>query len=212
MSLTEDLLAKKNAGIANIPAEKYQVMKGATEALIEQKLSNNALKTGDQMLNFELPNSTDNLVSFKDLKGEGSLVISFYRGGWCPYCNLELKALQNVLPQLKELNTNLVAITPETPDNSLTTSEKNELSFEVLSDIDNSFAKELGLVFKMPDDLVDVYNEFNLDIEKYNGNKNFELPMPATYVVDNSGKITYSFVPEDYTQRLDPEDILKALK
>ena len=125
---------------------------------------------------------------------------------------MELKALQDILPELGELNTELIAITPETPDNSLTTSEKNELTFFVLSDIDNVYVKSLGLVFQLPEDLQGVYNDFGIDVMKHNGNNDFELPMPATYIVNKDREVIYSFVPEDYTERLDPETILEIIK
>lgn len=117
-----------------------------------------------------------------------------------------------MLPELKKLNGELIAITPETPDNSLTTSEKNELTFSVLSDIDNTYAKTLGLVFQLPKDLQDVYNDFGIDVKKHNENTNFELPMPATYIVNKDRQVIYSFVPEHYTERLEPEAILEVIK
>ncbi|MGY5352891.1 peroxiredoxin-like family protein [Wenyingzhuangia sp. IMCC45533] len=212
MSLTEQLQEVKNKSAANIPTEVYAVMSQATKDLLEAELSKKAPKTGETLKEFSLPNAKGNSVNLKDILAKGNAVVSFYRGGWCPYCNLELKALNDILPQLKELNTTLVAITPETPDNSLSTSEKNELEFEILSDIDNQYAKELNLVFQMPEKLREIYHSFNLHVDKHNGNENYELPMPATFIVDNSGEILYAFVPEDYTERLDPETILEVLK
>jgi len=211
MSLSEILLEKKNQTIKNAPKEKVAIMLKATEKLKKDFLSKNALKTGAQFPNFNLPNTNQirtNLIDFKT----DFLVISFYRGGWCPYCNLELNALQAILPELKALNTNLIAITPETPDNSLTTKEKNKINFPVLSDLNNEYAKSLGLVFKMPNDLIEVYKQFNLNIEQHNGNDNYELPMPATYVLDKNRKVIYSFVSEDYTERAEPSFILDLIK
>jgi len=167
-------------------------MTSSTNALIEERLKQNKVS----------------LTSFDS----EFLVISFYRGGWCPYCNLELKALQEILPELKELGADLIAVTPETPDNSLTTSEKNELSFSVLSDVNNTYAKSLGLVFQMPENLRELYHSFNLNVDVHNGNKDYELPMPATFIVNEQREIIYSFVPEDYTERLEPEIILNFLK
>ena len=166
---------------------------------------------GDTLPAFNLPDVHGKDTSLESIAGAYTIV-SFYRGGWCPFCNMELKALQNILPQLSTLNTNLVAISPETPDNSMTTSEKNELEFTVLSDIDNAYAKSLGLVFQLPEDLRTVYHSFNIDVPKHNGNQDYELPMPATYIINNNREIIYSFVPEDYTERLDPETILDVLQ
>ena len=212
MSLTEELKEKREAAAIRIPQEKYAVMQASTKQLQETQFSEQAFKTGQVLPSFELPNAKEYTVRSEDLLKNGPLVISFYRGGWCPYCNMELRALQQVLDKIKEAGAQLVAISPETPDNSLTTSEKNELTFEVLSDIDNKYAKQLGLVFQMPEDLREVYHSFNINVPKHNGNQDYELPMPATYVVNTNGEILFHFVPEDYTYRLDPEEVLKALK
>lgn len=212
MSLEQELLARRTASAKNVPSDKYEVMQRSTKELQEIKLSANAVKSGDTLPSFELPNVNGDTIQSDELLNDGPLVISFYRGGWCPYCNMELRALQNILPQIKEAGAQLVAISPETPDNSLSTSEKNELSFEVLSDVDNTYAKELGLVFQMPEDLREVYHSFNLHVDQHNGNEDYELPMPATYVVDKDGKVIFDFVLEDYTYRLEPSEILKSLQ
>ena len=211
MSLTEQLTERKSNSTKVIPADKHIIMQKSTTSLKSQNLSKNALGTGQLLPSFTLKDVADNPISLEQFQSD-FLVISFYRGGWCPYCNMELKALQNILPELSELNTELIAITPETPDNSLTTSEKNELTFFVLSDIDNVYAKSLGLVFQLPEDLQGVYNDFGIDVVKHNGNNDFELPMPATYIVNKDREVIYSFVPEDYTERLDPETILEIIK
>lgn len=211
MSLSEVLLAKKNATAQNLAPEKYAIMQASTEALIKESLSTKALQKGSKLPSFDLLNAKENKVNLESFKSK-FLVVSFYRGGWCPYCNVELKALQNILPELKELEADLIAISPETPDNSLTTSEKNELSFAVLSDVGNTYAKSLGLVFQMPEDLRALYHSFNLNVDAHNGNKDYELPMPATYVVNAEREVIYSFISEDYTERLEPSTILEVLK
>lgn len=212
MSLSQDLENKRTAAAINIPKEKYAVMQASTKELQAAELSQQAFKKGQKIPSFELPNAKGNTVRSEELLKNGPLIISFYRGGWCPYCNMELRALQQVLGQIQETGAQLVAISPETPDNSLTTSEKNELTFEVLSDINNNYAKQLGLVFQMPEDLREVYHSFKIDVPKHNENQDYELPMPATYVVNTDGEIIFDFVPEDYTYRLDPEEILKVLQ
>lgn len=211
MKLTQILTEKKEKAIVNIPKEKYSVMSASTEKLKEQKLSEGALKVGAKLPPFALTDPNGNTVKSEDLLAKGKIILTFYRGGWCPYCNLELKALQDHYQEFEQLNALLVAISPETPDNSLTTAEKNDLKFPVLSDIGNEYAKKLGLVFKMPTDLQDVYSGFGLDVAKHNGNKDFELPMPATFIVEKDGTVLKAFVPEDYTERLDPADILAFL-
>lgn len=208
--LSKDLAERKAKNKQNIPAEKWAIMERSTNELKGKSLSSKALQTGDILPDFNLPNVRRENVSLSDFQND-FIVVSFYRGGWCPFCNMELRALQKILPQLSNLNTSLIAITPETPDHSLTTKEKNELAFNVLSDKDNQYAKSLGLVFQLPEDLRTVYHSFNINVDKHNGNLDYELPMPATYIINKERKIIYSFVPEDYTERLDPAKILAIL-
>ena len=212
MSLTETLLDYNKKSRGRIPAASLEIMDVATQTLVKESIIDKSIKQGDKLHLTQLINSKGEKIDLEKLLENGPLVISFYRGGWCPYCNFELRALQQILPELKELGANLVAITPETPDNSLTTSEKNEIDFNVLTDYDNTYARELGLVFKMPKDLQEVYSSFGIDVEAHNGNTNFELPMPATLVVGTNSEVLYSFVSEDYTKRADTTFILKALK
>ena len=212
MSLSKVLAEKKAATVKAVPAEVLAIMEASTNALIEDALSAKAIQTGSKLPSFELPDINNKSTSLESFKNK-FLVISFYRGGWCPYCNMELQALQGILPELEKLDAELVAISPETPDNSLTTSEKNKISFPVLSDLNNTYAKSLGLAFKMPKDLCELYSgSFNIHVDAHNGNEDFELPMPATYIVNEQREIIYSFTPEDYTERLDPEVVLKVLK
>lgn len=162
---------------------------------------------------FTLSNATGQQIVFSDILKEKSIVLSFYRGGWCPYCNMELKALQNVLPEIEANGAQLIAISPELPDKSWTTVEKNGLSFEVLSDVNNEVAKAFNLVFKMPEDLQTLYrDQFKIQVDQHNGNNDYELPLSATYVIGQDGKIKYHFVEERYTVRAEPADIIKALK
>jgi len=161
--------------------------------------------------NFSLPNAKGEKISLDTLLQNGKVVLTFYRGGWCPYCNIALKALQNSLLQIKEKGATLVAITPETPDNSLSTKEKNKLDFEVLTSENNELARSLGLVYMLPADLVVLYRSFGIDLVESQGNEASELPIAATYVIEQNGKISYHFLAEDYKLRADPNDIIATL-
>ena len=211
MSLTDLLKAHADQSAAKFPEDIKAIMRNAVKDLENSKLTTNALKTGDVFPSFSLPNAKGDIIKASNLFNKGSLVVTFYRGGWCPYCNIELKALQDALPQIKEKGAQLIAISPESPDNSLTTKEKNALDFEVLTDKDNGFARDLGLVYKLPDDLVALYNKFGINLENSQGNTNAELPIAATYVLDSNRRIKYHFIQEDYKLRADPLQILKAL-
>ena len=211
MSLTESLKAYAHRSVEKLPEAAKQTMQNAIDELKSSHLIDDALKTGDTFPNFELPNVNGESVSLASLLQNGPLVISFYRGGWCPYCNIELKALQSILPQLKENNAQLIAITPEAPDNSLSTIEKNNLEFEVLTDANNAFAKSINLVYKLPENLVSLYKTFGIDLVQSQGNNNSELPISGTYVIDTSGKIIFHHLEEDYKLRADTDEILKSL-
>lgn len=195
------------------PAEVQSVMLAATKKLKDLSLSKNALKVGDSVKDFTLLNALAKEVSLSDvLKDNNFAVLSFYRGTWCPYCNLELKALQGINDELKALGASLLAISPQTPDSSMTTKEKNELTFEVLSDTNNTIAKDFGLIFSLAEELRPIYKSFNIDVPGANGDDSYDLPMPATYVINKNKEIVFSFVDEDYTKRCEPQDIISAIK
>lgn len=195
------------------PVEVQETMLAATKKLQDEGISKNALKTGHKFEDAELTNIDGNSVKLHDYFNDNDfLVVNFYRGGWCPYCNLELKALQGIVGELKDLNASLIAISPQTPDNSLTTKEKNELEFEVLSDIGSKVSKNIGLVFSLADELKPIYEKFGIDIPSSNGDDSFDLPMPAIYVINKDKEIVFSFIDEDYTKRCEPNDIIEAIK
>ncbi|MDB9518758.1 peroxiredoxin-like family protein [Roseofilum reptotaenium CS-1145] len=212
MTLANDLQAFQQQFRSNVPQETQNVMQQATTDLGDSGILKQTLKVGDTIPDFTLPNATGQPVSIKELLTKGPVAIAFYRGGWCPYCNLELQALQNALASIEETGATLVAISPETPDNSLTTQEKNELAFPVLSDVDNQVARQFGLVFKLPASLLPIYQSFGIDVAAHNGNDHFELPIPATYVIQPNGEIVYAFTDVDYTKRAEPSVIVDALK
>ena len=212
MSLTEILKAHADQSAVKYPEAVKLIMRDAIDQLSASELKTKALKTGDAFPEFNLPNANGDEVSSSRLLEQGPLVVAFYRGGWCPYCNIELRALQDALPEIKSRGAQLVAISPESPDNSLSTTEKNNLEFEVLSDTNNAFAKSLNLAYELPADLVALYaNRFKIDLNKSQDNDNNELPISATYVIDTQGKIIYHFIEEDYKLRADPQAILNAL-
>lgn len=212
MTLTQDLEQLKTQLRTKQPEEAKVIMDKATEDLANSGIIDRSLKVGDKIPNFTLPNAVGKTVEMQSLLTNGPVVIAFYRGQWCPYCNLELRTLQNHLPQFQELGANLVAISPQTPDNSLSTTEKNELTFEVLSDEKNSVAREFGLVFEVPEKLRPIYQNFGIDLPAHNGDETFELPIAATYVIDTDGTVVNAFVDVDYTKRQDPEEIVGTLE
>ena len=212
MSLTAQLQTQKTQFLAQVPTETAGTMGQATQDLIQSGIVDRSIAVGQAAPNFKLPNVTGHQIELQALLQQGPVVISFYRGQWCPYCNLELRALQQVLPEIQALGATLVAISPQTPDHSLSTVEKNELTFEVLSDVGNQVARDYGLVFQLPEQLRPIYQGFGIDLPAHNGDRTFELPIPATYVIGTHGLVIHGFVDPDYTQRLEPEEILNALQ
>ena len=211
MSLKAQIDAFNVQKEANLPADVLALMNTTNEELIAQHIRNNALQVGDKIENFILPNHLGKNIELADLLNKGPVVVSFYRGAWCPYCNLELKALNDFLPQFKTKSAQLVAISPQLPDQTLTTAQKNELEFDVLSDVGNKVAQQFGLLFTLDKRIQELYTGFGIDFEHTYGDKTYQLPLPATYVINQEGVITYAFLNEDYTLRAEPCDVMTAL-
>jgi peroxiredoxin len=150
-------------------------------------------------------------VSSRELLARGPLVISFYRGVWCPYCNLELQALQAALPQIRAHGANVVAISPQTAPNSRKSQRDNKLEFPILSDEQSKIAAAFGLRFSLPDYLIELYKSFKNDLPAFNNDPAWVLPMPARFVIGQDGIIAYAEVNPDYTQRPDPSELLPVL-
>ena len=196
-----------------IPKPALAIMDAETARLAASNLAASALKAGDNVPDFMLPDAHGEPVRLYSLLREGPVVVVFYRGGWCPYCNLHLRGFQRRLAQFRELGAQIVAISPQLPDNSLSTQEKNELAFPVLSDVGNKVARQFGIVFELSNDLVKLYRQFGHALEDANGaSGKRELPFPATFLIDDNGTIRLAHVDVDYTRRLDPDDVLETLK
>ena len=212
MSLTEQINAMNAKAREQIPPEVMSIMLGATEKLKASGIVNNCLAEGDSAPDFELPDYRGGTVSMTDMLAKGPVVISFYRGDWCPYCNLEIKALQDRLPEITDLGASLVAISPQKPDYGQKIAENNEVSFDVLSDLGNEVARKFGLVFTLAEEIRPIYEKFGVDLPACNGSDTFELPIPATYVIGADGTIIKAFVDANYVARLEPDDIVAALQ
>lgn len=194
------------------PPEIHPIMERATLELIATGQAGRALKAGDRAPAFTLADPEGKPVSSKDLLAAGPLVLSFYRGVWCPYCNLELQALQEALPQFQALGASLLAISPQTAANSRKSQRQNRLSFPILSDAGNDVAAAFGLRFALPDYLVELYKGLKNDLPAFNGDPSWTLPMPARYVIGRDGVIAYAEVNPDYTQRPEPDGMLPVLR
>ncbi|MGB5736168.1 MAG: peroxiredoxin-like family protein [Thiohalocapsa sp.] len=171
------------------------------------------LAVGDQAPGFDLTDARGETVTLEDLLSKGPVVLTFYRGAWCPYCNLQLRGLSQSLPAITAAGGQLVAVTPQTPDKSLEQVSKDGFPFPILSDLDSSVMRAYGLYFEVPDAVSDVYKRnFALDLAAYNGAGRSVLPVPATYVIDRDGVVRFAFADTDYRKRVEPEAIVAALK
>ncbi|MGE4131190.1 MAG: peroxiredoxin-like family protein [Bdellovibrionales bacterium] len=210
-TLREQLAEKAAEAKAKAPDDRAKIMQNAIDDLRKQNIIKKAKNVGAKIPSFSLPDAKRGIVKSKDLLGK-PLIIVFYRGGWCPYCNLQLRDLQKHLPEIKAAGAELVAISPEAPDRSLETVKKNDLGFYVLSDAGGKVSKKFGLVFELPKDLQKLYGDFGIDLPKHNQSKKWELPLGASYVVDSKGKITYAFLEADYKLRAETTDLIAEVQ
>lgn len=194
-----------------VPQEVLDTFGKSIEDLETKNIEEKSIKIGETIPNFSLKNAKNEVVNSSDILKNGKMIIAFYRGSWCPYCNLELKALQEKTAEFKEKNTTLVAISPQSPDNSLTFIEKHNLTFEVLTDKDNIFAKQLGIVFELQDFVLPYYHALGIDLTNFNKNNDNSLPIPAVFVVNEDGKIIYKFADANYMNRIDIDELIKTL-
>jgi len=212
MSLQDELDALRAEFVRTAPTGRAELYDAKVEELRQEFPIEKALKTGELAPNFRLPNASGRFVSLAGLRSNGPVVVTFYRGGWCPYCNLQLRAYQQVLGEITALGGKLVAISPQLPDGSLSTAEMNKLSFDVLSDAGNCVAHSFGLVYSLPDELRAALTSNNKALPGINGDDSWELPLPATYVIASDRKIELAEIELDYRERLGPEAIVAALR
>jgi peroxiredoxin len=196
----------------NAPPEIHPIMERATAELLASGQAARAINAGERAPQFRLNDQDGNEVSSEELLAKGPLIVTFYRGVWCPYCNLELQAINEVLPQITALGANVVAISPQTAVNSRKSVRTNELGFPVLSDVRNDTAAAFGLRFNLPDYLIELYKSLKNDLPAFNGDPSWTLPMPARYVIGQNGVMLYAEVNPDYTHRPDPSEMLPILE
>ena len=211
-TLAEQLDELRHHVAARVGPEIFTDLQQFIQRLEATGIEDRVLAVGATAPGFTLSDATGQEVSLASRLKQGPLVLSFYRGGWCPYCNLELRTLQQHLPAIEAAGATLVAITPELPDNSLSTKEKHALAFPVLSDAGNAVARTYGLVFQL-DEIMRKHNSaFGLDLAQVNGDDSWELPIPATFVLDREGRVRWRHARADHTRRAEPADVLAALR
>ena len=211
MSLKQQLAEYLAGWRERVPLERQAIIERHIEQL-RGVIARTMIKVGNRAPAFALPDATGGVVDLGALLKKGPVIVTFYRGGWCPYCNLELKAFQDILPEIKAEGASLVAISPEKPDDTLSTAEKSALAFLVLSDVGQKVGRAFGIVYDFTDELRGAYQGLGRDIPALNGTPGeWALPVPATYVVDRDGTIIYAYANVDYRDRGDPRDVLAIL-
>lgn len=210
MTLQSKLDEFKSAWLERVAPETAKLVEEHNLSL--QSLADGALRAGDRFPEAVLTDQLGRKVDLRALANAQPLIVTFYRGGWCPYCNLELRAYQNALSEIEALGAKIVAITPETPDNTLSTAEKNDLSFPVLSDVKGHLAEALGIRFELSPAIRALYEKAGHDLPTRNGDGRWSLPMPATFIVGKGGAIAFAWVDPDYRKRIDPATALDALR
>jgi peroxiredoxin len=210
--LTKTLNQVRNellAGFSDADRESYLYL---VNWLRETDIASHALQVGDTAPDFLLPDAHGRLVSSEHLRTEGPLVVSFYRGGWCPFCNAELRALQAVKAEFDSLKANLVVLSPETGDLPRQLKRQLNLELTMLADVDHGVAISYGVLFRVPEETKEHYARQGYDFGHRHGSSEWMLPIPATFVIDQDGVVRGSFVEPDFTIRQEPSDILDRVR
>jgi len=212
MTLEQELAVFRAEFARTAPAGRAALYEAKIEELRSEFASKSAIGVNDTAPDFALPNPAGKSIVLKDLLRSGPVVLTFYRGGWCPYCNIQLRAYQGALAQITRLGGRLVAISPQLPDNSLDTASKNALTFDVLSDVGNKVSRSYGLVYSLPEEIRSALRSNNKALPSINGDESWELPVPATYVVARDQRVALAYIEVDYRKRPEPEALLTCLK
>ena len=211
MTLQDQLNAFKEQFKTMAPEGAIEAFGRSTQELIDSGQAERALKAGDKAPDFVLTDSDRGEVALKDLLAKGPVVLTFYRGVWCPYCNIELKALEQVAEDIRARGATLVAISMQGAADSRKSQRDNELSFPILTDKNGELADKFGIRWSLQDYVIPVHDGFGVNLPTIHGDGQWNLPMPARYVVDTDGSIAYAEVNPDYTRRPEPADLFPIL-
>jgi peroxiredoxin len=210
--LREIFAERKELITKYVPAETQAVHARAVASLKSQRLAAGILPVGSTIPDFQLQNHDGETVSSRDLLAEGRLVLCFIRGRWCPFCVAQMEAMNLILPQIERAGAMLVAISPQTVRQSFFMRDQHKLHFALLSDAGNKMARQFGLSYRVPDEQKAIYRRAFVNLPLVNGDDSWELPIPATYIIARDGKVLFASANEDYTERPEPEDIVRFLQ
>lgn len=211
MTLQSDIQTLMSELQRKVPPEMMRKVGAFIERLASDGIGRNAVKVGQSAPEFTLRNTSGRTVSLPGLLAKGPVIVTFFRGQWCPFCDLELRAYQAMLPQFEAAGASLAAISPQTGTSNRSTSESRSLGFDVLSDPNNLVARSYGVVFSMTSAEQELHAAFGADLPSLNGAENWDLPVPATFVIDRAGRISWAHVDPNYTTRAEPAEVLTAV-
>ncbi|KIC00647.1 alkyl hydroperoxide reductase [Flavobacterium sp. JRM] len=212
MKILAQQIEELNENLAKqLPIEVLEIFSKSIEELKDQSIEESSIGIGERFPDFCLPNTNDETIELKELLKNGKVIVAFFRGSWCPYCNLELKALQENLKQIVDKKAKLVVISPQKPDYSKELKNNHQLDFELLTDRDNALAKQLGISFELQNYAIPTYKSLGIELSDYNDNDNNELPIPAVFVIDTDYRITYKFVDTNYMNRINIQELIEQL-
>jgi len=207
-----DIFAERKELIAKyVPAETQAIHARAVTDLKQQRLAANIIPVGTKIPEFQLQDHDGNTVSSSVLLAKGRLVLSFIRGRWCPFCVAQMEAMNLILPEIEQAGATIAAISPQTVQQSFFMHDQHKLRFPLLSDAENKVAKQFGLAYRVRDEQKAIYQRAFVNLPFVNGDDSWELPIPATYIIDHDGTVLYASANEDYTERPEPEDVVHFL-
>jgi peroxiredoxin len=208
-----EILAERQELIAKyVPAETQAVHARAVADLKQKRVAANILPVGARVPQFQLQDHDGKSASSSVLLAKGRLVLCFIRGRWCPFCVAQMEAMNLMLPEIEQVGATLAAISPQTVQQSFFMRDQHKLRFPLLSDSGNKVAREFGLTYRIPDEQRTIYQRAFVNLPFVNGDNSWELPVPATYIIDRDGTVLYVSANEDYTERPEPEDVVRFLQ
>lgn len=210
-TLAKQIESLNNELMQQVPVAVLEIFEKSITALKSENIETKIAEIGDQLVPFSLPNAANQLIYSKNILEKGKMILAFFRGSWCPYCNLELRALQENLAKITHKNVTLLAVSPQSTDHNTQLIEKHLLTFDVLTDKDNLLAHQLGIRFELQEFALPTYEAMGINLEEFNQNNDNTLPVPAIFVVDCDGSICYKFADADYRNRLDIDALLHVL-
>lgn len=210
-TLSQKLAEKSAQTVKRAPADRVATFQKGIDLVRATGIEKSAKQVGDAAVDGQLKDWKGNTITLSELWKQGPVVLMWYRGGWCPYCNIQLRAMQQNLDKLENAGARLVVLTPELPAKAKETAEANDLNIVALHDANLELAKKYGIVFDLPAPIAPMYRSSGR-LKEFNGNDELQLPLSATYVVDQSGKITFAFLDADYKKRAEPSDVIAAVQ